>query len=122
MKVTVVDNPSVLDGLRVLNDIEETVKALENGEMVCRYEFGESMSPILVSGQYARLIPLKGETPNVGDAVLNNISGHWNTHMVWNVNKASGFCLIGDSKGNYFAWTKNVLAIAVPMAFIEQEK
>lgn len=121
MQVNVVDNPTHLDGLRVVNDIEETVKSLENGEMVCRFEFGDSMKPILVSGQYARLTPIKGETPNVGDVVLNSIGGQWNTHMVWNVNKASGFCLIGDSKGNYFAWTKKILAIATPMPYIQNE-
>lgn len=120
--IEIVNHPTHLEGgIRVVQDIDEVVKALDNGEMVCRYEFGDSMQPILVSGQYARLIPLRGEIPNMGDAVFNCLDGHWNTHMVWNVNKASGYCLIGDSHGHLYGWTNKILAVAIPMPYKETE-
>lgn len=43
-----VKNPQTLDGLRVVQDIEEVVKTLENGETIARFEYGESMLPVFV--------------------------------------------------------------------------
>lgn len=123
-EITIVKNPEKLDGLRVINDINEAVNVLQNGETICRFEYGSSMHPIAVSGQYCRLEPLHGEIPNIGDMVLNCLGDDyiWNTHMVWNVNKATGYILIGDSHHNLFGWTNKYVALAIPMPYAEQER
>ena len=112
-----VNNPQTLDGLKVVQDIDEVVKTLQNGEAVARFEYGDSMQPILVNGQYARLTPTK-TLPKIGDAVFCKVNGYWMTHMVWNVNEASKYCLIGSSDGDMYGWTNEVLAIATPMPYI----
>ena len=113
-----VHNASIIDGLRVVQDMDEAVKTLKNGEMIARFEFGDSMRPILVSGQYARLSPIH-DVPHIGDAVLCCVNGYWMTHMVWNVNYATKYCLIGTSQGDMYGWTNEVLAIATPLPYIE---
>lgn len=121
MKIKMVSNPSTLDGLKVVNSIEETIKTLESGETVARFEYGESMMPIFQSGQYARLTKLKG-TPQVGDAVFCCVNGYWMTHMVWVINRHSGYALIGSTSGEMYGWTNQILATATPMPYIEEYK
>lgn len=116
--IEIVNNPSTLHGLRVVQNIEDVIKALKDGETIARYEFGSSMRPILVSGQYARLEPLK-EEPQIGDAVFCCVHGHWMTHMIWMKNRHSGSYLIGSTSGQMYGWTNKVLAIAKPMPFKE---
>ena len=49
-----VKSPSTItvDGVKypVVNDIREAVEMLKNGITIARFEFGDSMSPVLVSG------------------------------------------------------------------------
>lgn len=120
MNLKVVENPQTLDGLRVIQEIDEVVNTLKQGECIARYERGDSMQPILVSGQYARLTPLRNKPKN-GDAVFCCVNGHWMTHMVWVSNEDSGQCLIGSTSGQLYGWTNEILALAQPMPYIEKE-
>ena len=108
-----------IDGLTIVQDVDETIKYLKNGETVARCEFGDSMLPIFKSGQYARLTPCYNN-PNIGDAVFCCVNGVWMIHLVWMVNKPSKQCLIGDTSGNMYGWTSEILAIATPMNYIQQ--
>lgn len=117
-EIKFVENPSTLDGLKVVNNIGDTVETLKNGEAIARFEFGNSMMPIFRSGQYARLTPLK-EEPREGDAVFCNVDGCWMTHMVIRYNRHTGYALIGSTHGAVYGWTKIILAIARPMNYIE---
>ena len=36
----------------------EVLEALKKGEVICRFEWGDSMHPILKNGEYAKLIPI----------------------------------------------------------------
>ena len=120
MEYKIVEKPEKLDGLRVVQDEIEAITALKNGEVVCRYERGNSMSPILVDGSYARLVPTK-ETPNPGDAVFCEVKGYPMTHMVVISNKDTGYCLIGSTHGTMYGWTNKIYAKALPMPYIEKE-
>lgn len=116
-----VKGPSTLQGLKVIQDIEEVVSTLKQGETVARFEYGSSMRPIFESGQYARLRKLgQDEQAEIGDAVFCKVCGYWMTHMVWMKNRATGYYLIGSSSGEMYGWTNEVLAIATPMPFIEE--
>lgn len=111
-------NETTVDGLKVIEDINEAVKVLENGETIAHWEWGESMMPILQSGQYVRLTPCY-TTPDVGDIVLGYVNSHWTCHLALKVNKASGWCQIGTTNGEEIGWTKDILAIGKPMPYIQ---
>ena len=57
-----VNSPKEIDGIEVVQDINEAVKAINEGRTVCRYEWGDSMTPILRHGEYAKLIPISENT------------------------------------------------------------
>lgn len=118
-KLTKVKNPQTLDGLKVVNNHQEMVEIISKGETIAHFEWGDSMSPILVDGQYCRLVKTN-ETPQVGDAVFCCVNGQWMTHMVWVVNRHSGQCFIGSTSGSLYGWTDEILAIAIPMPYIEE--
>lgn len=120
MEYKIVEKPERLDGLRVIQNEEEALKAIISGETVCRYERGSSMTPILVDGSYARLVPIK-DTPSQGDAVFCRVKGYLMTHMVLISNKDTGFCLIGSTHGSIYGWTDKIYAKALPMPYIEKE-
>lgn len=121
-EIEMVNHPEKLDGLRVVQNIDEVVKSISDGETIARFEFGNSMRPVLCSGQYARLVPLHGsDDVQIGDAVFCNVGGYWMTHMVWNKNRHSKQYLIGSSSGEMYGWTDIVLATAIPMPYIEKE-
>lgn len=119
--ITIVSHPEKLDGLRVIQDIDEVVKTLQNGETIARFEWGDSMQPVLTNGMYGRLTPIH-EVPQVGDAVFCKVNGYWMTHMVWIVNRHTGYCLIGSTSGQLYGWTNEILAIATPMPYVEEYK
>lgn len=117
-EIEIVKNAEKLDGLRVIQNLEEVIETLKEGETIARFEFGDSMMPIFESGQYARLTRLK-ELPQIGDAVFCCVNGYWMTHMVWMCNRASGQCLIGSTSGEIYGWTDEILALATPMPYKE---
>jgi hypothetical protein len=108
----------------VIQEIEDVIQALQKDEVVCRYEFGDSMQPILQSGEYCKLTPLKSnQEASIGDAVFCCVHGCWMTHMVWNVSHSSAngtFYLIGSSSGDMYGWTNKVLAIAQGTNVVEE--
>lgn len=118
MEKQIVNNPQTLNGLKVVNDPEEALKYILEGETVCRFEYGDSMTPVLNHGQYARLTPLS-KNPKQGDAVFCRVNDCLMTHMVFIVNEATGQCLICSTAGTVFGWTDEVYAIATPMPFYE---
>ena len=108
--------PSSIDGLRVVQDPKLVITSVRNHTHCCRYEFGDSLYPILESGQFCELAPIT-EKVNVGDIVFCKVNGHYMTHMVDLVNESSGYCRIVDTSGNIFGWTKEIFAIATPIPY-----
>lgn len=132
MSKTIVESPTTIDGIRVVQDEKEVLEALSKGETVCRFEWGDSMHPILKNGEYAKLIPIKDLSEvKRGDAVFCKIKDEENggeyymTHMVWEISTSSHdgnekpWFKIGSSMFSIFGWTQDVYAIAVGMNVFE---
>lgn len=135
MSKTIVNSPTEINGVRVVQDEREVLEALNNGEIICRFEWGDSMHPILKNGEYAKLIPIKDMTKvKRGDAVFCKIkdeeSGgeYYMTHMVWEISTSSHdgnekpWFKIGSSMTTIFGWTQDVYAIAIGMNVFESSE
>lgn len=80
---------------------------LNKGETFITSEKGNSMTPIIKSGQKHKLAPIKLKDVNVGDIVFCKVKGNFYTHLVKAKNEKKG-CLIGNNKGGTNGWTKQV--------------
>jgi hypothetical protein len=79
---------------------------LKNKETFITSEKGNSMTPIIKSGQDHKLAPVELKDCNVDDIVFCKVKGHYYTHLV----KGKGVrgLLIGNNKGGINGWTKQV--------------
>lgn len=85
----------------------EIALTLLSGGTIDRYkESGNSMLPLIKSGQPVKLEPVKYVTLNVGDVVFCKVKGNYYTHKIL---KIKGFqYLIGNNRGHPNGWiTKN---------------
>lgn len=83
------------------------LEKLQNGETIVTSEKGNSMVPLIKSGQEHKLEPAKWEDVEVGDIVYCKVSGHWYTHLVKAKDPNKGV-QIGNNKGHINGWTKQV--------------
>jgi hypothetical protein len=83
------------------------LERLQNGETFITSEKGNSMVPIIKSGQDHRLAHVKIEDVAVDDIVYCKVKGNFYTHLVKAKNDKKG-CLIGNNKGGINGWTKQV--------------
>ena len=83
------------------------LERLQNGETFTTSEKGNSMIPLIYSGQEHILEPATWETVEVDDIVYCKVSGNFYTHLVKAKNIQRG-CLIGNNKGGINGWTKNI--------------
>lgn len=83
------------------------LERLQNGETFVTSEKGNSMVPLIKSGQDHKLEPAKWEDVEVGDIVYCKVSGHWYTHLVKAKDPNKGV-QIGNNKGHINGWTKQV--------------
>lgn len=106
--------------LNIVQDEYEVVRLLSEGIEVDRFEYGDSMTPIALNGQYCHLIPCEAKDVEQGDAVFCEIgNGIFLTHMVWAKNKATNQCLIGSTSGHLNGWTDKIYAKAIPIDLFE---
>jgi len=116
--MAIVNFPKEINGVRVVQSTEEVVEALAKGETVCRYEWGDSMTPVLKNGEYANLTPIKDiNEVQRGDAVFCKMpEGYYMTHMVWEISRCGHngrpWFKIGSTGTSIYGWTQDVLAIA----------
>lgn len=82
------------------------LERLQNGETFITSEKGNSMVPLLRSGQDHILAPTSIEKCNVGDIVYCKVNGKYYTHLV--KGKGDRGLLIGNNKGRINGWTKSV--------------
>lgn len=80
---------------------------LQAGETFITSEKGNSMTPLIKSGQKHELSPIKIEDVEVGDIVYSKVNGRFYTHLVKAKNEKQGL-LIGNNHGNINGWTKSV--------------
>lgn len=83
------------------------LERLQAGETVVTSEKGNSMVPLIHSGQKHELEPITWESANVGDIVYCKVRGKFYTHLVKAKNDVKG-CQIGNNKGYINGWTKSV--------------
>jgi hypothetical protein len=83
------------------------LEKLKKGETFITSEKGNSMCPIIKSGQNHKLAPVELKDVKVGDIVFCHVKGHFYTHFVKAKNDNRG-CLIGNNRGNINGWTKQV--------------
>lgn len=80
---------------------------LTEGETFITKEFGNSMSPLINSGQEHVLEPAHWTNVEKDDIVYCKVKGRYYTHLVKakDINKG---VLIGNNKGGINGWTKQV--------------
>ncbi len=83
------------------------LEKLENGESFITKEKGNSMVPLIKSGQDHLLSPIKWHECEVGDIVYCKVKGSFYTHLVKSKSLEKGL-LIGNNKGGINGWTKSV--------------
>ena len=83
------------------------LEKLQNGETFTTSEKGNSMVPLIKSGQNHVIEQATLETVNVGDIVYCKVKGNFYTHLVKAKDAQKG-CLIGNNKGGINGWTKAV--------------
>jgi len=83
------------------------LERLQAGETFITSEKGNSMVPIISSGQNHKLSPAKIEDVEVGDIVYCKVKGNFYTHLVKAKNLDRG-CLIGNNRGGINGWTKQI--------------
>mgnify|MGYP003466462294 CR=1 FL=1 len=78
---------------------------LLNGETFVTSEKGNSMVPLIKSGQDHKLSPIKWNECDIGDIVYCKVKGQFLTHLVKAKNNDRGL-LIGNNNGGINGWTK----------------
>jgi hypothetical protein len=83
------------------------LEKLQSGETFVTSEKGNSMVPLIKSGQDHKLQPITWEECKEGDIVYCKVKGKFYTHLVVAKNNDKGL-LIGNNKGHINGWTKQV--------------
>jgi len=83
-----------------------------DGETFVTKEKGNSMIPLIKSGQPHRVKPVKWEDCKKGDIVYCKVKGIFYTHLVTGKNAAKGL-QISNNHGHVNGWTKHVYGIVV---------
>lgn len=83
------------------------LEKLQAGESFITHEHGNSMVPLIHSGQSHRLEPATWETVEPSDIVYCKVKGKFYTHLVKAKDPLRG-CQIGNNRGNINGWTKAV--------------
>lgn len=92
---------------------EDIRRRIVAGERVINREPGNSMTPILRSRQAVELRPIDRPLKK-GDIVFAKVRGHFYTHLVHGIGQ-DGRVLIGNNHGHMNGWTKDVIALVVPV-------
>lgn len=82
-------------------------KLLEEGKSFETSEKGNSMTPMIKSGQKHILSPININDVNIGDIVFCKCKKSYYTHLVKGKDPIKGL-LIGNNKGHVNGWTKLV--------------
>jgi hypothetical protein len=81
--------------------------ALEEGKVLRTSEKGNSMTPLIKSGQEHELTPCTWQNCNPPDIVFCKVRGHYYTHKVLAKDDKKGL-QIGNNRGGVNGWTKQV--------------
>lgn len=99
-----------INGIKIVQDIEQARDSVLNGEIVTRFEYGDSLSPIVLSGEFLILKPIDREI-RLYDIVLCEVNDYLMTHMIVNISQDGKYYLIGSTHGWIFGWTDKIYAL-----------
>lgn len=88
------------------------LQRLKNGETFITSEKGNSMTPLIKSGQQHIVAPIELSKCKVGDIVVCKVRARMYTHLVKAIDKNKGV-LIANNKGRINGWTKQVYGIVI---------
>lgn len=117
----IVNEPTEINGRRVVQEWEEIEEALKNGETVYHWEAGTSMKPLINHMEYCEIKPCVREDVKRGDAVFcimtdDNGYRYGMVHQVWEISNCGHgedlWFKIGSTGTSVFGWTKEVCGIA----------
>lgn len=117
----IVNEPNEINGIRVVQDPNEILEALKNGENVYHWEFGHSLAPLINDREYCLITPCNPTEVKRGDCVFcviedGNGGKYPMVHQVWEISDASHtnelWFKIGSTGSTIFGWTKKVYGIA----------
>lgn len=129
MDKQIVKNPSHIkvngEKIKVVNSIKEAVECLKKGEVIARYEAGDSMTPILRHMEYGVVYPIEKDVMLAsGDAVLCEVKGYLMTHMVMMASESAydgDKYLIGNTHMQFYGWTDKVYGVVQGTNVFEEE-
>lgn len=132
MKREVVNEPKELNGYRVVQEGEDIMKALTNGETVMHWEAGDSMFPLIMHMEYCKIRPVKKEEVNIGDPVFcgmkyrdenGEIHDYYMVHRCTEiiVRDEQRYFKIESTGDQFFGWTKDVYGIAEKTNIFQDE-
>lgn len=78
------------------------IQALQAGQQVALRPTGQSMRPLIESGQLCTVAPVDPATLTAGDIVLCTVDGHQYLHRVTSIK--DGRFLIGNNRGFINGW------------------
>lgn len=85
---------------------DQAIKLLEKDGYATIFPKGNSMLPLVKSGQQVNLFSINIDTLHKGDIVLCKVEGNVYLHLVKAI--STGKVLIGNNKGRVNGWTKTV--------------
>jgi hypothetical protein len=88
--------------------------ALQEGKTFETSEKGNSMTPLIQSGQKHTLSPITLEECEIGDIVFCKVKGRYFTHIV--KAKSEKGLLIGNNHGHINGWTKQVFGKVIEIS------
>ena len=89
-----------------MGEIKSKMQRLLDGETFITSERGNSMEPLIKSGQNHKLAPATVDDVEIGDIVYCKVYNSFLTHLVKQKGKRG--CLIGSNKGSTNGWTKKI--------------
>lgn len=84
----------------------EIVQELSEGRSVTLHPHGNSMTPIIKSGQRIVISPVQPADVSVGDAVLAKVNGRYYIHKVTSI--GGGRFQISNNHGHVNGWSRQV--------------
>jgi len=138
MKKEIVNQPEEINGIRVVQDEKEILSALQNGETIMHYEFGNSLFPILKSGEYCRIRPIGEITVGIDKELIigkpvfchfvypikeGGYGDFYMVHRCTEIIERDGelYFRIEGTDGTNFGWTKDVYGIAESTGIFQDE-
>ena len=138
MKKIIVNSPETIEGFRVVDNGEEILKCLQNGETVMHWEGGHSMHPILMHMEYCKITPIEKLSQEDKDFSLEflvgkpefcpfNYPGYGDVYMVHRCTEIiqrddETYYKIEGTDGTQFGWTTDVYGIAESTGYFQNEK